>query len=727
MAKETIPTIVTNLVESTSTSNNNNNNHTGTSTISSPLAVLSSPQIFNTGSESPQRKVKNTVKDTFSAKILLEMKNFSTSAPSSPVPMQAPLSPSMVLDSSTTTSSTSSGNHMTAPTSPIVVVSHHHSPSIDHHLPPPLPTTPQVASNEHLMSPPTSSATTATPCSFKECLLCKRGTPFVNNQSPTWACIMKIVFYCLQHEMPHKPFLNLKIDVYGFMTCHWHLLCLDKKRSDNWHKQIQDMLSHSKNLFESGMDTYKQNGYWRMRMIADPWEEIKSKKSSHSSGSSAGSVTKRKRSYSENDSSGFSPQPLSSQTTGSVSSSSLIPSSPNPSTTGANSSVNTPIITVQSPISTDTHHHNHIEIIDNPVCSTTSNSTANNSCLMMMSEKSIDKQIQDNFNQLSYQLKMASTSANSIQGMKNTSPNGSKKKLKVHHNNSEQVIPPLPMIPSYLSTGDIPSSPSTSFSSSPRSSPRNGSSTTVTSTHIPTIDDQIMSTLSKNINNNISADINNNSNEIFTTTPQASTSLNSSISSTTSILSHLCDIYHNEQQQRSNTNDSNNSSSTITTSVSAKANNTSLNSSGSNLSLPSSPIQSTSSAQSQADEHSEILLLKSQLKQITENLKSIKDHSQMDKEMLSVMIDKEIERISSLLQQPTASTVVSTVQTSDSMLVDQQSSTTSTPPISNTNTSSSNNNNNNNTVNLSLNLLAENCVPSLSALNALTMASLSDV
>ena len=37
-----------------------------------------------------------------------------------------------------------------------------------------------------------------------------------------------------------------------FLTSH--------AESDNWHKQIQDMLSHSKNLFESGMDKYKQNG-----------------------------------------------------------------------------------------------------------------------------------------------------------------------------------------------------------------------------------------------------------------------------------------------------------------------------------------------------------------------------------------------------------------------------------------------------------------------------------
>eukprot|EP01133_Synstelium_polycarpum_P010850 gene10850-12639_t len=222
----------------------------------SPSFTLPSPRATSPGSPAISHIPKKAAaKDVFSAQILLGMKNFmmqssspSCSAPNSPLPGHAPLSPSM------------------AESSELLSMDKSPSSPRDHH---PLQTT----------------------CTFKECMLCKRGTPFVNNQSPTWACIMRIVFYCLQNEMPQKPFLNLKTDVYGFMTAHWHLLCLDKKRSDNWHKQIQDMLSHSKNLFESGMDTYKQNGYWRMKQISDPWEEIKAKKV----------LSKRKRSYSEAD------------------------------------------------------------------------------------------------------------------------------------------------------------------------------------------------------------------------------------------------------------------------------------------------------------------------------------------------------------------------------------------------------------------------------------------
>eukprot|EP01112_Ceratiomyxa_fruticulosa_P011596 TRINITY_DN3158_c0_g1_i2.p1 TRINITY_DN3158_c0_g1~~TRINITY_DN3158_c0_g1_i2.p1 ORF type:complete len:603 (-),score=140.84 TRINITY_DN3158_c0_g1_i2:401-2209(-) len=108
-------------------------------------------------------------------------------------------------------------------------------------------------------------------CHLSSCLLCTRGQPLLLIKSPTWASIMRVVFFCLKQDFPNKHFFSLKTDVYSFMLCHWEKLCLNKKRSDNWHKQIQDMLSHSKNLFESGMDKYKQNGYWRLKQMIDPW------------------------------------------------------------------------------------------------------------------------------------------------------------------------------------------------------------------------------------------------------------------------------------------------------------------------------------------------------------------------------------------------------------------------------------------------------------------------
>ncbi|EFA78941.1 hypothetical protein PPL_08409 [Heterostelium album PN500] len=108
-------------------------------------------------------------------------------------------------------------------------------------------------------------------CSLKSCVLCNRGRPTMLMKVPTWASIMKVVLYTLHIEFPDKQFFSLKGDVYGFMESHWRRLCVDKKKSDNWRKQVQDMLSHSKNIFESGYEVIGQNGYWRLKNVQDPW------------------------------------------------------------------------------------------------------------------------------------------------------------------------------------------------------------------------------------------------------------------------------------------------------------------------------------------------------------------------------------------------------------------------------------------------------------------------
>ncbi|GAM17755.1 hypothetical protein SAMD00019534_009300 [Acytostelium subglobosum LB1] len=135
------------------------------------------------------------------------------------------------------------------------------------------------------MSPPAKKQKTASPhrhqppvvnqpCIFNNnCILCKKGKPAILERNPTWAAIMKVVFYTLSDAIPEKAFFSLKSDVYSFMTSHWDQLGLDKKKSNNWHKQIQDMLSHSKNVFESGSDVLGQNGFWRLKYNVDPFTE----------------------------------------------------------------------------------------------------------------------------------------------------------------------------------------------------------------------------------------------------------------------------------------------------------------------------------------------------------------------------------------------------------------------------------------------------------------------
>eukprot|EP01112_Ceratiomyxa_fruticulosa_P019748 TRINITY_DN6532_c0_g2_i2.p1 TRINITY_DN6532_c0_g2~~TRINITY_DN6532_c0_g2_i2.p1 ORF type:complete len:589 (+),score=123.44 TRINITY_DN6532_c0_g2_i2:247-2013(+) len=110
-------------------------------------------------------------------------------------------------------------------------------------------------------------------CQLSRCMLCMRGPPASLVRTPTWATIMRIALYCLKNELnQEKEYFSLKSDIYNFVMIHWDHLCINKKNIDNnWHKQIQDVLSHTKDLFESGMDVFQQSGYWRLKSNEDPW------------------------------------------------------------------------------------------------------------------------------------------------------------------------------------------------------------------------------------------------------------------------------------------------------------------------------------------------------------------------------------------------------------------------------------------------------------------------
>ncbi|GAM27026.1 hypothetical protein SAMD00019534_102010, partial [Acytostelium subglobosum LB1] len=142
------------------------------------------------------------------------------------------------------------------------------------------------------------------PCKYPLCLLCQRGPPLIVLKCPTWSTIMRVVFYSLSKSMPDRLYYNLRTDVYSWMCDHWDYLCQPSKdKSHNWRKQVQDMLSHSKNLFESGTDHFKQNGFWRLKpqMDIDPWTIKKPQRDkSKISTSSTTSPTKNKHSSDEN-------------------------------------------------------------------------------------------------------------------------------------------------------------------------------------------------------------------------------------------------------------------------------------------------------------------------------------------------------------------------------------------------------------------------------------------
>ncbi|EGG25159.1 hypothetical protein DFA_03407 [Cavenderia fasciculata] len=62
------------------------------------------------------------------------------------------------------------------------------------------------------------------------------------------------------------------------------------------------MLSHSKDLFESGMDHFRQNGYWKLKQDNDPWEMKKEKVSRKSSIPGRGEKRKKIKESSNNES-----------------------------------------------------------------------------------------------------------------------------------------------------------------------------------------------------------------------------------------------------------------------------------------------------------------------------------------------------------------------------------------------------------------------------------------
>jgi len=110
-------------------------------------------------------------------------------------------------------------------------------------------------------------------CRFTDCIVCQRELPdSLKVNQPSWASILRVVFYALKINYPHKEFFNLRNHVYDFVDVHWNKICVGKTRSEHWKKQLQDTLAHNKKLFVSGADLFKQKGFWRLDELTDPWE-----------------------------------------------------------------------------------------------------------------------------------------------------------------------------------------------------------------------------------------------------------------------------------------------------------------------------------------------------------------------------------------------------------------------------------------------------------------------
>jgi hypothetical protein len=110
-------------------------------------------------------------------------------------------------------------------------------------------------------------------CRLSDCPVCQRDLPdCLKVNQPSWASILRVVFYALKVNYPHKEFFNLRNHVYDFVDVHWNKICVGKTRSEHWKKQLQDTLAHNKKLFVSGAELFKQKGFWRLDEMTDPWQ-----------------------------------------------------------------------------------------------------------------------------------------------------------------------------------------------------------------------------------------------------------------------------------------------------------------------------------------------------------------------------------------------------------------------------------------------------------------------
>eukprot|EP01113_Clastostelium_recurvatum_P043121 TRINITY_DN7081_c0_g1_i2.p2 TRINITY_DN7081_c0_g1~~TRINITY_DN7081_c0_g1_i2.p2 ORF type:complete len:261 (+),score=39.17 TRINITY_DN7081_c0_g1_i2:1161-1943(+) len=127
-----------------------------------------------------------------------------------------------------------------------------------------------------------------------DCLMCQRGPPpclepTSRTKSPHssprpngWTYILRVALYTMRYNIQERTwsseFCTLKTELYPFLLAHWDALgvCRDQN-SVQWKKQVQDTLSHSRDVFESGLGQFHQYGLWRLKpeYAEDPWLEQK--------------------------------------------------------------------------------------------------------------------------------------------------------------------------------------------------------------------------------------------------------------------------------------------------------------------------------------------------------------------------------------------------------------------------------------------------------------------
>eukprot|EP00026_Physarum_polycephalum_P015647 Phypoly_transcript_16380.p1 GENE.Phypoly_transcript_16380~~Phypoly_transcript_16380.p1 ORF type:complete len:170 (-),score=37.87 Phypoly_transcript_16380:328-837(-) len=102
----------------------------------------------------------------------------------------------------------------------------------------------------HISSPPPCASTPSTPslpvalrtshdandsdsaheCEWENCVVCDRDIPIMlQTQNPTWAAIMRVVFYSFMQIFPDNEYWKVR-QAYKYIEDHWEKLCPGKTR-----------------------------------------------------------------------------------------------------------------------------------------------------------------------------------------------------------------------------------------------------------------------------------------------------------------------------------------------------------------------------------------------------------------------------------------------------------------------------------------------------------------
>jgi len=103
-------------------------------------------------------------------------------------------------------------------------------------------------------------------CEVPNCGLCSNCNRVCDMTKHGWKRRLICAFEALKNTKKYQVWFSLVRDIYPFFESHWSILWpgATKEFYSNWRKKIQDSLSHSKDIFESGNCMFGQKGYWRL-------------------------------------------------------------------------------------------------------------------------------------------------------------------------------------------------------------------------------------------------------------------------------------------------------------------------------------------------------------------------------------------------------------------------------------------------------------------------------